>query len=51
MDKLKRFKDISDYKREFMLSVMKLLMEHSYLAKEIKGVMPSEVKELVHVSE
>lgn len=51
MDKLTRFKDMSDYKREFMLSVMKLLMEHSYLAKEIKGVMPPEVKELVYVSE
>jgi hypothetical protein len=27
-----------------MLSVMKLLMEHSYLAKEIKGAIPPEVK-------
>ena len=44
MDKLKNLDNMSSYKKEFMLSVMKLLMEHSYLAKEIKGVIPPEVR-------
>ncbi len=44
MDKLKNLNNMSSYKKEFMLSVMKLLMEHSYLAKEIKGAIPAEVK-------
>jgi anaerobic magnesium-protoporphyrin IX monomethyl ester cyclase len=44
MDKLKKLKHMSSYKREFMLAVMKLLIEHSYLAKEIKGVIPPEVR-------
>jgi len=44
MDKLEKLDGMSSYKKEFMLSVMKLLMEHSYLAKEIKGVIPPEVK-------
>ncbi len=47
MDKLKRLSKMSSYKRDFMLSVMKLLMEHSYLAKEIKGVIPPEVKKYI----
>ncbi|GBE06054.1 MAG TPA: radical SAM protein [Nitrospirae bacterium] len=44
MDKLEKLDKMSPYKKEFMLSVMKLLMEHSYLAKEIEGVIPPEVK-------
>ncbi len=44
MDKLRKLKKMSPYKREFMLAVMKLLIEHSYLAKEIKGAIPPEVK-------
>jgi anaerobic magnesium-protoporphyrin IX monomethyl ester cyclase len=44
MDKLKKLKRMSPYKREFMISVMKLLIEHSYLATEIKGAIPPEVK-------
>jgi anaerobic magnesium-protoporphyrin IX monomethyl ester cyclase len=44
MDKLRKLKQMSPYKREFMLSVMKLLIEHSYLAHEIKGAIPPEVK-------
>lgn len=45
MDKLRKLKSMSPYKRDFMLSVMKLLMEHSYLAADIKGSIPPEVKE------
>lgn len=48
MDKLKKIDDMSSYKKEFMFSVMKLLMEHSYLAKEIKGVIPPEVKKYIN---
>ncbi|MBI4697522.1 MAG: cobalamin B12-binding domain-containing protein [Nitrospirae bacterium] len=44
MNKLERLELMSPYKKEFMLSVMKLLMDHSYLAKEIKGAIPPEVK-------
>jgi anaerobic magnesium-protoporphyrin IX monomethyl ester cyclase len=44
MDKLKKLNKMSPYKRNFMLSVMKLMMEHSYLAKEMKGAIPPEVK-------
>jgi anaerobic magnesium-protoporphyrin IX monomethyl ester cyclase len=44
MDKMEKLNNMTPYKKDFMLSVMKLLMEHSYLAKEIKGVIPPEVK-------
>ncbi len=43
MDKLKKIDSMSPFKKEFMLSVMKLLIEHSYLSKEIKGAIPPEV--------
>ncbi|MBI4710708.1 MAG: cobalamin B12-binding domain-containing protein [Nitrospirae bacterium] len=44
MDKLKKIDGMSPFKKEFMLSVMKLLIEHSYLSREIKGAIPPEVK-------
>jgi anaerobic magnesium-protoporphyrin IX monomethyl ester cyclase len=44
MDKMPQLNSMSSYKKEFMLSVMKLFMEHSYLAEEIKGIVPPEIK-------
>jgi anaerobic magnesium-protoporphyrin IX monomethyl ester cyclase len=44
MDKMPQLDTMSSYKREFMLSVMRLFMEHSYLAEEIKGIVPPEIK-------
>ena len=47
MDKLENLDKMSSHKREFMLSVMKLFMEHSYLAKEIKDVIPPKIKKII----
>lgn len=47
MDKLEKLDEMTSFKKDFMLSVMKLLMEHSYLAKEIKGAIPPDVKEYI----
>ena len=32
------------WKQEFMKSLMKLLMEHSYLKDEMKGLMPAHAR-------
>lgn len=50
MDKLSKLKSMTEFKRNYMLSVMKLLMEHSYIASEIKSVcnsMPDEIKRFI----
>jgi len=36
--------DINTGNKICMLSVMKLFMEHSYLAEEIKGIVPPDIK-------
>jgi len=38
MDKMKRIKNMPPWKQEFMKTLMKLLMEHSYLKDQMKGM-------------
>ena len=40
--KMDRFSSMPAWKQEFMRSLMKLLMEHSYLKDEMKGLMPPQ---------
>ncbi len=50
MDKFSKLKSMSSFKRDYMVSVMKLLMEHSYIASQIKDIhksMPEEVKRFI----
>lgn len=47
MDKFSKLKDMTAFKRDYMISVMRLLMEHSYIAHQIKSVkdaMPEEMR-------
>ncbi|MBI5740775.1 MAG: cobalamin B12-binding domain-containing protein [Nitrospirae bacterium] len=47
MDKFSKLKGMTSFKREYMISVMKLLMEHSYIASQMKAVeasMPEEIR-------
>lgn len=47
MDKFSKLKNMTAFKSDYMISVMRLLMEHSYIASQIKSVknaMPEEVR-------
>jgi len=47
MDKFSKLKEMSDFKRDYMTSVMKLLMEHSYIGSQMKLIkdgMPEEMR-------
>jgi anaerobic magnesium-protoporphyrin IX monomethyl ester cyclase len=54
MHKFKNLHKLSPWKQEFMLSVLDLLINHSYLAGQMKAAMregkemPEEVKQLMH---
>jgi anaerobic magnesium-protoporphyrin IX monomethyl ester cyclase len=46
-DKFSKLKGMTSFKKDYMVSVMKLLMEHSYIASQIKTVeasMPEEMR-------
>lgn len=50
MDKFSKLGSMSSFKREYMIAVMKLLMEHSYLASQIKDIhssMPEDVRKFI----
>ncbi|MGE5237860.1 MAG: B12-binding domain-containing radical SAM protein [Chloroflexota bacterium] len=50
MDKFSKLNGMSAFKRDYMISVMKLLMEHSYIGSQIKSVkdaMPEDVKRFI----
>ncbi len=47
MDKFSKLKHMSSFKKDYMIAVMKLLMEHSYLGPQIRsvrGAMPEDVR-------
>jgi anaerobic magnesium-protoporphyrin IX monomethyl ester cyclase len=49
-DKLARLEELTPLKRTFMVKVLRILMEHSYLAAEmrgLKGEMPESVKKMM----
>lgn len=45
MDKLSRVEEMSDFKKQYMIDVTKLLISDSYLSEQMKGEMPEAVKE------
>lgn len=50
MDKFSKLRGMSSFKRDYMISVMKLLMEHSYIGSQIKSVesaMPEEMRHFI----
>ncbi len=50
MDKFSKLKSMTPFKRDYMIAVMRLLMEHSYIAsqiRDIKGSMPEEVRQFL----
>jgi len=53
MEKMKKFSALSRGKQEFMINVMDLLMNHSYLSEHMKAVgagMPEGVKRLLNLN-
>ena len=47
MHKLLTLEQMSSHKREFMVKVIKLIATDSYLAKDMKGTIPEEIKRLL----
>ncbi|HEX8949566.1 MAG TPA: radical SAM protein [Dissulfurispiraceae bacterium] len=50
MDKFSKLQGMTSFKRDYMIAVMKLLMEHSYIGSQIQDVqkaMPEEMKEFL----
>jgi anaerobic magnesium-protoporphyrin IX monomethyl ester cyclase len=47
MHKLLTLDDMSSHKREFMIKVIELIATDSYLAKDMKGTIPEEIKRLL----
>ena len=50
MDKFSKLRGMTSFKRDYMIAVMKLLMEHSYIGSQIQDVqksMPEEMKEFL----
>ncbi|HIH43973.1 MAG TPA: radical SAM protein [Candidatus Methanoperedenaceae archaeon] len=47
MDKLERLDEMSEFKRNYMISVTKLLIEDSYLAGQMKGIIPQKVRRVI----
>ncbi len=47
MDKLLNLESMSDFKKNYMIDVTRLLINDSYLASQMKGEMPPEVKQLI----
>ncbi len=50
MDKFSKLKSMTPFKRDYMIAVMRLLMEHSYIGSQIKSIhasMPEEMKNFI----
>jgi len=50
MDKFSRLKSMTPFKKDYMITVMKLLMEHSYIGSQIRSIhdsMPEEMKRFI----
>ena len=50
MDKFLKLKSMTAFKRDYMITVMKLLMEHSYIGSQIRSIhnsMPDEMKRFI----
>ena len=50
MDKFSKLRSMTSFKKDYMISVMRLLMEHSYIGSQIKSVqdaMPEEIRRFI----
>lgn len=47
MDKLERIDEMSEFKRNYMIEVTRLLINDSYLSSQMKGEMPPKVKRFI----
>jgi hypothetical protein len=50
MDKFSKLKSMTSFKRDYMISAMKLLMEHSCIGAQIRSVqsaMPEEMRRFI----
>ena len=47
MDKLENIEKMSEFKKNYMIDVTKLLIEDSYLSSQMKGKMPQKAKEFI----
>ena len=47
MDKLSTIEEMSEFKKNYMIDVTRLLINDSYLSNQMKGEMPAKVKQLI----
>jgi anaerobic magnesium-protoporphyrin IX monomethyl ester cyclase len=47
MGKLEKIEKLSEFKKNYMIEVTRLLINDSYLSNQMKGEMPAEVKEFI----
>ncbi|MFZ2411298.1 MAG: cobalamin-dependent protein [Candidatus Methanoperedens sp.] len=47
MDKLERIDEMSEFKKNYMIDVTRLLIKDSYLSSQMKGEMPEKVKRFI----
>ncbi len=47
MDKLERIDEMSEFKKNYMIEVTRLLINDSYLSSQMKGEMPGKVKRFI----
>ncbi len=47
MDKLSKIEEMSEFKKNYMIEVTRLLINDSYLSDQMKGEMPSSVKQFI----
>ena len=47
MDKLSKIDEMSDFKKNYMIEVTRLLINDSYLSSQMKGEMPEKVKRFI----
>ncbi len=47
MDKLERIDEMSEFKKNYMIDVTRLLINDSYLSNQMKGEMPEKVKRFI----
>jgi len=47
MDKLGHLEEMSEFKKNYMIDVTRLLINDSYLSNQMKGEMPQNVRKLI----
>jgi hypothetical protein len=47
MEKLSKIEEMSEFKKNYMIEVTRLLINDSYLSSQMKGEMPLKVKQFI----